>query len=99
MARGVSAISSLEMIRISSCYMIFGDFVKALGTFLKDVQIYKLTKKYRMNINEKHSIIEPWQLRVTEKTTKEEFDIRCATTHTGYERYMEVERVWGIYIA
>jgi hypothetical protein len=59
MASSVSAISSLEMIRISLYYTIFGDFGKAFSTFLKDVQIHKLTKKYRMKTKEKHSIIEP----------------------------------------
>jgi len=93
MAGGVSAMSSLKIIRISSCYTIFGDFEKAFGTFLKDVQIYKLMKKYGTTINEKHFIIEPWPFRVTEKTTKEEFGIRCATTYTGCERYMESERI------
>ncbi|KAF4626461.1 hypothetical protein G7Y89_g11691 [Cudoniella acicularis] len=75
---GASIMTSPEMIRISSCYTMFGDFEKAFGTFLKDVQIHKLTKKYRIKIKEKHSIIEPWPLRVTEKTTKEEFEIRLA---------------------
>jgi hypothetical protein len=93
MVGGASAMTSPEMIRISSCYTMFGDFEKAFGTFLKDVQMHKLTKKYGMKIKEKHSIIEPWPLRVTEKTMKEEFEIRCATLHTGCERYMEVERV------
>jgi hypothetical protein len=37
MASGASAMSSLEMIQISSCYTMFGDFKKAFGTFLKDV--------------------------------------------------------------
>ena len=59
MASGVSAMSSLEMIRISSCYTMFGDFKKAFGTFLKDVQMHKLTKKYGIKIKEKHSIIKP----------------------------------------
>jgi hypothetical protein len=93
MAGGANAMSSREMIRISSCYTMFGDFEKAFGTFLKDVQMHKLTKKYGVKIRKKHAIIEPWPLRVTEKTTREEFEIRCATTHTGCERYMEVERV------
>ena len=93
MAGGASAMSSPEMIRISSCYTMFGDFEKAFGTFLKDVQMHKLTKKYGMKIKEKHSIIEPWPFRVTEETTKEEFEIRCAALHTGCERYMEFERV------
>jgi hypothetical protein len=93
MADGASAISSPEMIRISSCYTMFDDFEKAFGTFLSDVQMHKLTKKYRIKIKEEHSIIEPWPLRVTEKTTKKEFEIRYATTHTGCEQYMEFERV------
>jgi hypothetical protein len=93
MARGASVMSRPEMIRISSCYTMFGDFEKAFGTFLKDVQMHKLTKKYGIKIKEKHSIIKPWPLRVTEETTKAEFEIRCATLHTGCERYMEFERV------
>jgi len=93
MAGGASAMSSLEMIRVSSCYTMFGDFEKAFGTFLKDVQMHKLTKKYGVKTKEKHYIIEPWSLRVTEETMKEEFEIRCATLHMGCERYMEFERV------
>lgn len=93
MADGTSAMSSPEMIRIFSCYTMFGDFEKAFGTFLKEVRMYKLTKLYGMKIREKHAIVEPWPLRVTEKTTKQEFEIRCATTHTGCERYMEFERI------
>lgn len=58
-AGGASVMSSLEIIRISSYYTMFSDFEKAFRTFLKDVQIYKLTKKYRMKIKEKYSIIEP----------------------------------------
>jgi hypothetical protein len=55
--------------------------------------MHKLTKKYGIKIKEKHSIIKPWPFRVTEETTKEEFEIRCATLHTGCEWYMEFERV------
>ena len=93
MADGKSGMSSPEMIRISSCYTMFGDFDKAFGIFLKDVRLRKLMKKHGLKIKDKHTIIEPWPLRVTEKTTKEEFEIRCASTHTGCERYMEFERI------
>jgi hypothetical protein len=93
MAGGATAMSSLEMTRISSCYTMFGDFEKAFRTFLKDVQMHKLTKKYGMKIKEKHSITEPWPFRVTEQTTQEQFDVLCATLYLGSERYMEFERV------
>lgn len=49
-------------------------------------------QKYDLNIKYKHTVIEPWPLRVTKRTMKEEFEIRCASTHTGCERYMEFER-------
>ena len=88
---GTESMSSPEMIRISSCYSMFGDFEKAFGIFLKDIQMHELTRKYGMKIKEKHSIVKPWPLKVTHETTKEEFDIRCATMHTGCERYMEFE--------
>ncbi|KAL2037201.1 hypothetical protein N7G274_010064 [Stereocaulon virgatum] len=93
MADDTNAMSTPEMIRIFSCYKMFGDFEKAFGTFLRDVWMHQLTKKYGVKIKEKHSIVGSWPLRVTEKTTKEEFEIRCASTHTGCERYMEFERV------
>ena len=49
---GASAMNSLEMIRISSWYMTFCDFEKAVVTFLKNVQMYAVTKKYKMKIRE-----------------------------------------------
>jgi hypothetical protein len=93
MSSGIGPMSSPEMIRISSCYTMFGDLEKAFSTFLKDVQMHKLTEKYGVEIREPHTIVKPWPLRVTQETTKEEFEIRCATTHTGFERYMEFERL------
>lgn len=89
---GTTEMNSSAMIRISSCYMMFGDLEKAFSTFLKQTEMHTLAKRYGMKIKEKHSIIEPWPLRVTEKTTKELFDIRCSSSHTGCERYMEFER-------
>lgn len=93
MTGSVGAMSSPEMIRISSCYTMFGDFDKAFSTFLKDVRMSTLTRRYGMKIREKHTIAEPWPLRITEETTKEEFARKCATTHAGCERYMEFERI------
>jgi hypothetical protein len=92
MADGMNRMSSPEMIRIASCYTMFGDFDKAFDIFLKEVRLHKLMEKHGMKVKEKHTVVEPWPLRITEKTTKEEFEIRCANTHTGCERYLEFER-------
>ena len=93
MRRGIDAIESSEMIRVSSCYTMFGDFDKAFGIFLKETSMHALTNKFGMRIKQKNAIVEPWPLRITMETTKEEFEIRCATSHTGCERYMELERI------
>ncbi|KAH6612355.1 hypothetical protein C7974DRAFT_466782 [Boeremia exigua] len=87
------AMSSPEMIRISSCYTMFGDLEKAFGVYMEETQMYRFMQKHGMKIKRKDSIVEPWPLRITEETTLEEFAIRCATSHTGCERYMEFERL------
>jgi hypothetical protein len=72
---------------------MFDDLDKAFRTFLKDVHMQELPKKYGIRIKENNSIIEPWPLRITETTTKEVFEIRCASMHTGCERYLEFEKL------
>jgi hypothetical protein len=93
MIAGGTMMSSPEMIQISSCYTMFGDLDKAFRTFLKDVHMQELAKKYGVLIKENNSIIAPWPLRITETTTKEVFEIRCASMHTGCERYLEFEKL------
>lgn len=93
MIAGGTMMSSPEMNRISSCYTMFGDLDKAFRTFLKEVHMQELEKKYGIRIKENHSIIEPWPLKITELATKEEFEIRCASMRTGCERYLEFEKL------
>jgi hypothetical protein len=49
--------------------------------------------KYGIRIKENNSNIEPWPLRITETTTKEMFEISCASMHRGRERYLEFEKL------
>ena len=93
MADGVDTMRSPEMIRIASCFTMFGDFEKAFDTFLEDVRLNELTETHGLKVKDKHTIVEPWPLRITEKSTTEEFEIRCASSRTGCERYMEFERI------
>ncbi|KAL5401083.1 hypothetical protein PMIN03_011837, partial [Paraphaeosphaeria minitans] len=92
-AGGMSAMNNTEMIRISSCYTMFGDLDNAFSTFLKETRMHSTAKKCGMKIKKKHAIVELWPMRITEESTKELFDIRCASTHTGCERYVEFERM------
>jgi hypothetical protein len=93
MSDGKSGMSSREMIRVSLCYTMFNGFVRAFGIFLKDVQLHKLMEKHGLTTKDKHTVVELLPLTVTEKTTKEAFEIRCASTHTGCKRCMEFERI------
>ncbi|KAH8681939.1 hypothetical protein BX600DRAFT_429841 [Xylariales sp. PMI_506] len=88
-----TTMSTPDMIRISSTYTMFGDFDAAFAAFSKAVQLDRTSEKNGVKVRKKHSIIDPWPLRVTESTTKQEFDILCASTHTGSERYVEFERM------
>jgi hypothetical protein len=69
------------------------EMTRGFSAFLKDVQMHKLMSKYRVRMKEKQSIVEPWLLRVTETTTQEDFEIKCASMHTWCERYVELERL------
>ncbi|OAL42700.1 hypothetical protein IQ07DRAFT_525646 [Pyrenochaeta sp. DS3sAY3a] len=91
-AGSMHAMNTPEMIRISSCYTMFGDLDKAFRKFMEDVHMQSLIEKYGMKIIEQHAVVEPWPLRVTGSTSKEQFDIRCGSSHTGFERYVELER-------
>lgn len=86
-------VSNPEWIRVSSCYTMFGDFDKAFKTSLKDVRMDRVAKAFGMVAKKKHTIVDPWPLRITEKNTQEDFDLLCGSNHTGAERYMEIERI------
>jgi hypothetical protein len=86
-------MSSPELIRMSSCYTMFGDFDKAFSIFLKDIGMDKIARQCGMIAKKTHTIVKPWPLRITEQSTQDDFDILCGTSHTGAERYMEFERI------
>ncbi|KAF2470499.1 uncharacterized protein BDR25DRAFT_325695 [Lindgomyces ingoldianus] len=82
-----------ELVRITSCFSMFADFDKYFRRFLRDVRMDQLAKKFGMRIKNQHSIIEPWPFRVTNNTTKHEFEILCAANTIGHERYVEWEKL------
>lgn len=92
MTLGINSMTDPNMIRLSSCYTFFGNFDKAFAIFLKEVRMEDLTKEHGVRVKVKHTIVNAWPLRVTEKSSKEEFDLACSHSHTGTERYMEFEK-------
>ena len=80
-------------LRISVCFTMFGDFERASDTLSKDIGMHKLANKYGVKIKETHSLVERRPLRVTERSTKETFEIGCVSSRTRCERYRKFERV------
>ena len=93
MTGSAGAMADPDMIRIMSYYTMFGDFDKVFGTFLQQVRMSALMKKYGVKIRETNLLSEPWPMQVTEKTTKEEFLRLSASDHLGSEHYVEFERL------
>ena len=98
---GMSAMqymTSPDFILVTDSLNLCGDFDAYFKRFLKSADphkgtsMYDLAHQHGMRIKSKHTIIEPWPYRLTEKTTKEEFKVLLSESTCGHERYMEFEK-------
>lgn len=98
---GMSAMqymTSPDFTLVTDSLNLCGDFDAYFKRFLKSADphkgtsMYDLARQHGMRIKSKHTIIEPWPYRLTEKTTKEEFKVLLSESTCGHERYMEFER-------
>lgn len=89
-----AVISDPEMIRISSCYSMFGRFDEAFKEFLDQVNMKCVAKRFGMVARKKHTIVHPHPLRITATSTQEEYELLRGTIHTGVEQYMEFKRAY-----
>ncbi|KAF2797239.1 hypothetical protein K505DRAFT_358599 [Melanomma pulvis-pyrius CBS 109.77] len=81
-----------EIVRIASTIGMFGDFDGFFTKFLSEVSMPTLARASGVRIKKSQTIINPWPFRVTDTTTKEEFQQMCNDSTTGHERYMEFEK-------
>lgn len=92
---------SPDFVLVTQSLDMWGDFEAYFKRFLdradprEGTSMYDLARQHGMRVKSKHTIIEPWPYRVTEKTTKEEFKILLSGSTCGHERYMEFKRVVG----
>jgi hypothetical protein len=98
---GMSAMqymTSADFILVTDSLNLCGDFDAHFKSFLKSADphkgtsMYDLARQHGMRIKSKHTIIEPWPYRLTEKMTKEEFKVLLSESTCGHERYMEFEK-------
>ncbi|KAF1928848.1 uncharacterized protein M421DRAFT_61946 [Didymella exigua CBS 183.55] len=82
-----------DLIRRTSCLDALTDYSGVFETFLRDELIAEGARANGLKIKDKHTIVEPWPYKVGMRATKKEFDILVAGSTSGYERYMEVEKL------
>jgi hypothetical protein len=94
LARGdMSAANDPEFIRLMMCYDMFADFDGLFRLFLQDVRMDELVKANGVKMKIRNTFVEKWPYRVTQSTSKEAFDRMVTSNLSGWERYVEIERM------
>lgn len=71
--------------------VLFRDFDKLFDRFKLDCRLSEISNATNLKMKSKHTIVEPWPLRIKENATQYEFDVLLASGHIGSERYVEWE--------
>jgi hypothetical protein len=82
-----------DLIMRIACYEILKPWETYFDMFMKEEKITHLATQYGMAIKKKHTIVQPWPYKIRRGATKKEFDIQRASCTTGFERYMEFQRL------
>jgi hypothetical protein len=72
---------------------MFKPWDRYFDMFMDETKITQLATLYGMAIKKKHTIVQPWPYKIRNSTTKREFDVLRASSTTGFERYMEFQRL------
>ena len=88
MVRGGSR-SNPEFIRFMTARVMFRDFDELFSRFKRECRLDEISKANRLEMKSKHTIVQPWPMRIKENATQREFDILLASGHIGSERYVE----------
>jgi hypothetical protein len=84
--------SMADFSAVTDATNMFGDFDGVFDMFLHSGNVAFLAQEHGLKMKTKHSIVRPWPLRVTDASTKEEFDVARASRNVGFERYVEIDR-------
>ncbi|KAF1839778.1 hypothetical protein BDW02DRAFT_604401 [Decorospora gaudefroyi] len=77
----------------STIYGMFINWDKYFDIYLDSKRVCTLAASHGLQAKLKHTIVQPWPMRIRVGATKQEFDVACANMATGYERYMEFENL------
>ncbi|KAF5854000.1 hypothetical protein GGP41_006766 [Bipolaris sorokiniana] len=85
-----------DLILRITCSDMFKPWDKHFDVFMDECRITQFATLCGMAIKEKHTIVQPWPYRVENQTTKKDFDVLRASSTTGFERYMEFQKLENI---
>ena len=88
MVRGGSR-SNPDLIRFMTAQVMFRDFDELFGRFKRECRLDEISKANRLEMKSKHTIVQPWPMRIKDNATQREFDVLLASGHVGSERYVE----------
>lgn len=83
--------SSPEFVKFMTAQVLFRDFDELFDRFIQDDCLGEISDATNLKIKSKHTIVQPWPLRIKENATQYEFDVLLASGHIGSERYVEWE--------
>jgi hypothetical protein len=93
-------ITTPELALLTDVMMYWDDFDITFARFLgnadpeseKPISLKDLAARHGLKIKDKHSIVQPWPYRASERMTRKELDLLVAESTNGHERYIEISR-------
>ncbi|RAQ98724.1 mynd finger family protein [Stemphylium lycopersici] len=90
---GTNTRAHPDLILRTACYDMFKPWDKYFDMFMDEAKMIQFATLCGMAIKEKHTIVQPWPYKIQNRTTKKEFDVLRAGCTTGFERYMEFQKL------
>ncbi|KAF3032330.1 hypothetical protein E8E12_003854 [Didymella heteroderae] len=90
---GMNTSAHPDLILRTACYDMFQSWDKYFDMFMDEAKITQFATLYGMVIKKKHTIVQPWPYKIRNQIIKKEFDVLRASSTTGFERYMELQRL------
>lgn len=82
---------SADVLRLLDARAVFRNYDELFDRFMRECRLDDLGTAAGLKRRSRHTIIEPWPMRLRPDATKSEFEALRASGHTGSERYVEWE--------
>lgn len=80
-----------DLMKFMEARVHFRDSDKLFERYMQRLDFANVAKNAGLKMKKKHTVIQPWPLRLKKDPTQKEFDDLMASGHIGNERYVEWE--------